>query len=417
MKILDLKKLFLIGSAIILTLLFAPLPAKASGFGTVEVHSRERLSGAHTKPINVKFRIDSDKNNRYKWVDSSGTCHGCDSESVVNNGRYGSAWTSSTGSDGMAKFGNGDSSGFACGTSKCPSSDAGTCNPFNLTLLGNWTDGSYWEVDFKYQGRIIDRGTLKGHNPVTHITIGNDANTYIVLTFHRAAKTTDSLSATLSANPTSLKFDKSAGETTNGATKNVTLTAAIYHSATPNHSSNNFTLVWDFGDGSPTQTTTTTSTTPSITHAYKWRDPSSAGPLTINPKVTVTCAGGKTATAQATITETTDIHYLSCSLTARPKSGTVPLVVDFDASLSMDSLGTVFPHGITRYIWNFDDGSPTQTTNIPTITYTYSISKSFSASVDVYNDNEPNLTHVSCPYVQPIDVSNWSESNQVEIAP
>lgn len=410
MKKLTFKTFFLISSVLILACFIFPAPAKASGFGRVEVHSRERLSGSSTKPINVRFRIDSDKNNRYKWVDSSGTCHGCDSESVVNNGRHGSAWTSSTGSDGVAKFGNGDSSGFACGTSRCSSGDAGTCNPFNLTLLGDWSDGSYWEVDFKYQGRIIDRGTLKGRNPTVHITIGNDANTYIVLTFHRAPRTEDSLTATLGAAPDSLNFTEA--EKTNGKTYPVQLTATYRHSSQPNHGIKNYQWYFDYNNdselnGAPSQTTTSNV----ITHDYAWLNKDS-----VKVAVKVTCEGGKTYIAKTVINVNAG-HFIGCRpLKAEPKEGTVPLTITFTADI-YDNLG----HPIKEWYWDFDyngkDFTLDRTTYTNQATFTFE-QESIDRVIAVSGSSlEPGLTSRTCPATVSIVAENWSESNQIEIAP
>ena len=74
-------------------------------------------------------------------------------------------------------------------------------------------------------------------------------------------------------------------------------------------------------------------------------------------------------------------------VTANPTSGPSPLAVDFDASGSSDpDAGDTL-----TYLWDFGDGSPTQTTTTPTTTHTYSTEGTYTASLHV-RDNHGALS-------------------------
>jgi glucose/arabinose dehydrogenase len=78
----------------------------------------------------------------------------------------------------------------------------------------------------------------------------------------------------------------------------------------------------------------------------------------------------------------------SATLAANPTSGTLPLVVNFDGSGSDDpDAGDTL-----SYHWNFGDGSPTQTTTIPTTNHTYSTKGTYTASLRV-EDNHGALSN------------------------
>jgi PKD repeat protein len=69
---------------------------------------------------------------------------------------------------------------------------------------------------------------------------------------------------------------------------------------------------------------------------------------------------------------------------ANPTSGPSPLAVDFDASGSSDpDAGDT----LTSYLWDFGDGSPTQTTTTPTTSHTYSTNGAYTASLRVEDDH------------------------------
>jgi Ca2+-binding RTX toxin-like protein len=84
---------------------------------------------------------------------------------------------------------------------------------------------------------------------------------------------------------------------------------------------------------------------------------------------------------------------------ASPTSGPSPLAVNFDGSGSNDpDTGD----SLTSYIWNFGDGSPTQTTTTPTASHTYSTKGTHTASLRV-KDNHGAL---SDPATVRIDAGN-----------
>jgi PKD repeat protein len=68
---------------------------------------------------------------------------------------------------------------------------------------------------------------------------------------------------------------------------------------------------------------------------------------------------------------------VTATLTATPTSGTTPLQVAFDASGSSSSNGTA----ISSYTFYFGDGSASQTTSSPTLSFTYTAAGTFNAQV------------------------------------
>ena len=85
-------------------------------------------------------------------------------------------------------------------------------------------------------------------------------------------------------------------------------------------------------------------------------------------------------------------------LTASPGSGSVPLTVSFDGSASTDpDAGDTL-----TYIWNFGDGSSTQTTSSATTSHTYTTAGTFTATLTV-RDNDGAL---SSPASASIDAGN-----------
>ncbi len=85
-------------------------------------------------------------------------------------------------------------------------------------------------------------------------------------------------------------------------------------------------------------------------------------------------------------------------VTANPTSGPLPLAVDFDGSGSSDpDAGDTL-----SYLWDFGDGSPTQTTTTPTTSHTYSTEGTYTASLRV----EDNHGALSEPDTVRIDAGN-----------
>ncbi|MHB1140076.1 MAG: PKD domain-containing protein, partial [Microthrixaceae bacterium] len=110
---------------------------------------------------------------------------------------------------------------------------------------------------------------------------------------------------------------------------------------------------WDFGDGSPVETTA------DATHTY-----TAAGSYTA--KLKVTDDGNKSTTKTVVITASTALNVPPVAVIgASATTGTAPLVVDFTGSGSTDADGTVVAHE-----WTFGDGSPTSTEADPNHTFT-----------------------------------------------
>ncbi len=81
----------------------------------------------------------------------------------------------------------------------------------------------------------------------------------------------------------------------------------------------------------------------------------------------------------------------TAAVTANPTSGPSPLAVDFDGSGSSDpDAGDT----LTSYLWDFGDGTPTQTTTTPTTSHTYSTNGTYTASLRV-EDNHGALSEAA----------------------
>ena len=82
------------------------------------------------------------------------------------------------------------------------------------------------------------------------------------------------------------------------------------------------------------------------------------------------------------ITDNTNVPP-TAAVTANPTSGRLPLKVDFDGSGSSDpDAGET----VTSYLWDFGDGSTSETTT-PTTTHTYTTEGTYTASLQVRNNN------------------------------
>jgi glucose/arabinose dehydrogenase len=73
-------------------------------------------------------------------------------------------------------------------------------------------------------------------------------------------------------------------------------------------------------------------------------------------------------------------------LTASPTAGATPLTVEFDGSQSFDNDAG---DSISRYMWNFGDGSAEQTTSSPAVTHTYDRVGDFTARLTVEDTRAP----------------------------
>ena len=82
------------------------------------------------------------------------------------------------------------------------------------------------------------------------------------------------------------------------------------------------------------------------------------------------------------------------AISITPQSGTVPLTVNFDASQSTTSIGT-----ITSYTWNFGDGSPAVgPLTSPTTSHIYTFAGNFRSSVTITTTNNEAPTSSASTY-------------------
>jgi len=130
---------------------------------------------------------------------------------------------------------------------------------------------------------------------------------------------------------------------------------------------------WDFGDG-----TTTTGKTASHTFTATTTQ-------TYTVRLTVTDDDGASATASQSIevlvTVPSDNNPPTARFTTSPTYGNSPLTVQFDASLSRDTDGS-----IELYSWNFGDGS-TGSGKILSHTFTAAATANITVRLTVIDDN------------------------------
>ena len=97
----------------------------------------------------------------------------------------------------------------------------------------------------------------------------------------------------------------------------------------------------------------------------------------------------------------------TAAVAANPTSGPSPLAVSFDGSKSNDpDAGDT----LTSYLWDFGDGSATQTTSTPTTSHTYSTNGTYTTSLRV----KDNRGAVSDPANVRIDVGNEGPTPVIE---
>jgi PKD repeat protein/C1A family cysteine protease len=121
---------------------------------------------------------------------------------------------------------------------------------------------------------------------------------------------------------------------------------------------------WDFGDGTPADSGATAS------HTY-------AAPGTYSASLTVT--DDKNATNSCSVVINVINQPPSAAFVALPTSGNYPLIVNFDASSSRDSDGS-----IVFYAWSFGDGN---TASGVTASHTYNAAGTYTAKLTV-TDNK-----------------------------
>ena len=124
--------------------------------------------------------------------------------------------------------------------------------------------------------------------------------------------------------------------------------------------------LWDFGNGQ-------TATGAAVAHTF-----TEVGSYTV--RLTVTDVNGATASTTRLVSATVPPNAApTASFTRTPSSGTVPLVVQLNASQSSDSDGS-----ITSYAWQFGDG--TSGTGVTT-SHTYNSVGSFTIRLTVTDDD------------------------------
>ena len=140
--------------------------------------------------------------------------------------------------------------------------------------------------------------------------------------------------------------------------------------ATGSHASDGSQLkyLWNFNDG-------TTATTPHVEHAF---------PLNGTTFAALVVTDARGVQSMATVNITIQTHAPSASLSASDLEVDAGSAITFDASQSAPPQD-VSGEAITKYAWNFGDGSPTTTTQVPTIAHTYQKAGTFTAHVTVYD--------------------------------
>lgn len=116
-------------------------------------------------------------------------------------------------------------------------------------------------------------------------------------------------------------------------------------------------FVWDWGDGSPTETTSQ----PTATHSY----PRSFGPdqvfqVTVTGKGIGTCRPSTHTSVQIPTAPCPVLESLSLETTATP-----------GGPVTVSAAALVTNGGHTHYTWNWGDGSPEETTSSPFATHAY----------------------------------------------
>jgi PKD repeat protein len=131
---------------------------------------------------------------------------------------------------------------------------------------------------------------------------------------------------------------------------------------------------WSFGDGGTTRTTE-----PNTTHRYREA-------ATYSVLLTITDDQGNvgTCTTSVSVTEPPEGQDPTCSFSVSPADLSPGDTVNFNASASTDADGR-----ITRYTWDFGDGSPLDSESDPLNTHVYDDSGTFTVTL-VVRDNDGN---------------------------
>ena len=140
--------------------------------------------------------------------------------------------------------------------------------------------------------------------------------------------------------------------------------------ATGSHANDGAPLkyLWNFNDG-------TTATTPKVEHAF---------PLNGTTFAALVVTDDRGAQSMATVNITIQTHAPTASLSASDLEVDTGSAITFDGSQSAPPQD-VAGEAITKYAWNFGDGSPAEATQVPTITHTFRKAGSFTTVLTVYD--------------------------------
>ena len=126
---------------------------------------------------------------------------------------------------------------------------------------------------------------------------------------------------------------------------------------------NQLTYTWDFGDlSSPVN-----SPTPAVPHTY-----TNFGVYTVNLKVTDTTGCSGVASTNVQLTKP------AITVSVSPQSGCIPADVGFNGSVVVPANDFV-----TKYTWNFGDGSPISTGGNANINHQYTSIGTFNPTLDI----------------------------------
>ena len=158
----------------------------------------------------------------------------------------------------------------------------------------------------------------------------------------------------------------------------ITLNASS--SSSPNGTITNYG--WDFGDG-------TTGTGVNASHVYF-----NGGAF--NVVLTVTDSAGKSASKSVLIGLAPPLQNPTADFTFTPTTGSVPLTINIDASLSSSPNGV-----ITNYVWDYSDGFANWDIGISNPTHTFYIEGTYSITLTVTDSAGKTATKTSQIVVQP----------------
>ena len=226
------------------------------------------------------------------------------------------------------------------------SSNGVFCNPSNITFTQNCTGSP--------TGFIWDFGNnTMGYSAVASATYAT-AGTFTVKLTAIYDQTSSEIIKTIVINPTILPaigYDRNY----------ICIPGAINFIGNSNGNIANYT--WDFGD----TTGIINSSTKDIAHNY-----ANFGNYQVTLKVTD--INGCTGTASTPI----KVNKPAIAATASPTSGCIPADVNFNANVNLPLNGAV-----SSYSWNYDDGSPINTTATNNTSHSYPLVGSYTPTLSI----------------------------------